>query len=127
MYTLGMNTTSPLRQKSYAFALHTTLLCKTLASDRKEYILSKQLLKSGTSVGANVEEAQQAESRKDFISKLKISAKEASESRFWIRLICDAHYVDLQEVKSLLSELNEVTALLNASIATAKRKLRSSE
>lgn len=114
---------NPLLRKSYMFALHATLFCKRLMEDKREYVLSKQLIRSGTSVGARIEEAQQAESRKDFISKISGAMKEAYESRYWIRLIRDAGYMTKEEAKEFLVEVEEVIALLGASIKTAKRNL----
>ncbi|HLD64205.1 MAG TPA: four helix bundle protein [Candidatus Peribacteraceae bacterium] len=84
---------NPLRAKSYEFALAIVNLYKRLQSDQREYVLSKQLLRSATSVGANVEEAQQAQSRRDFILKTSIAMKEAYESRYWLRLLQDGGYV----------------------------------
>ena len=123
---------SPLRQKSYAFALRTVLFCKKIVDEKKEYVMSRQLLRSATSIGANVEEAQRPESRKDFVSKLSIAMKEAYESRFWLRIIFDSSFASETERDVFLSEVDEIIRLLGSSIATAKRnadtpKLRHSE
>jgi len=88
-----MQSESPLKLKTYSFALKIVLLCKVL-TEKREYVLSKQLLKSGTSIGANIAEAQHAQSRNDFCAKLSISLKEAWESDFWIQLIHDAGYLN---------------------------------
>jgi four helix bundle protein len=80
---------NPIRQKSFAFALVTIDLYKRLQADR-EYVISKQLLRSGTSVGANVEEATAAESRRDFIHKMTLASKEARESMYWLRLLSES-------------------------------------
>jgi len=119
---MDMNTEKPLQSKSYLFALNIVALCKHLA-DQKEFVLSKQLLKSGTSIGANIEEAQHAESRKDFISKLSISLKESYESRFWIRLIHDTHPSVQKRTESLLIEINNIIPMLISSIKTSRSKL----
>ena len=112
---------SPLRTQSYEFALQIVLLCKELMSREKEYVLSKQLLRCGTSIGANIEEAQQPESRKDFISKLSIALKEAYECRFWIRILTDSSYISEGKANFLLDRLESVIRLLSKSIQTAKR------
>ncbi|MEN8927610.1 MAG: four helix bundle protein [Flavobacteriales bacterium] len=80
--------------KSYDFAVKIVKTCKYLIETTKEYILSKQLMKSGTSVGANIEEAIGGQSRKEFFAKLTISYKEARESKFWIRLLYDTEYIN---------------------------------
>lgn len=118
-----MEKESPLREKSFAFALRITLFCKKLMYEKKEYVLSKQLLRSGTSIGASIEEAQDAESKKDFISKLSISLKESKESRYWLRLIGAAHFVAKSETEELIEDVNEIISILTVSIKTAKRNL----
>ncbi|MCF7845147.1 MAG: four helix bundle protein [Kiritimatiellales bacterium] len=115
---------SPLRQKSYDFAVRTVNLCKKIMKEEKEYVLTKQLIRSGTSVGANIEEAQQASSRRDFAAKLTISLKEAYESRYWINLLNDTNYVSKEDTKNLMKDLNEVIAILLASTKTAKKNLQ---
>lgn len=99
-----------IQQKSYAFALKIVFLCRDLIEKKKEFILSKQLLKSGTSIGANVEEAQQAQSRNDFIFKLSIALKEAYESRYWLHLLRDTHYGTQEQIEPLLREVHEIIA-----------------
>ena len=76
-----------IESKSFSFAVRIVKLCRNLQSDNKEFVLSKQLLRSGTSIGANVAESQQAQSRADFISKLSIALKEAVETNYWLRLL----------------------------------------
>ena len=78
---------NPVEEKSFHFAVRIIKLCKYLQENKKEYILSKQLLRSGTSIGANIMESQQAQSRADFISKLSIALKEAVETNYWLRLL----------------------------------------
>ncbi|MSR87206.1 four helix bundle protein [Candidatus Peribacteria bacterium] len=111
----------PLQDKSYRFALRIIDVCRKLQQQR-EYVLAKQLLKSGTSIGANVQEAQLAQSRKDFISKLHISAKEAYETRYWLRLLRDSKVLEIQEAERLLLDLEEIIRLLVAIIKTSKQK-----
>ena len=83
-----------IQEKSYAFAIKIVSLYKSLIHEKKEFILSKQLLKSGTSIGANVEEAIEGQSRKDFYVKLTIAYKEARETHYWLRLLRDTGYLD---------------------------------
>ena len=82
-----------IQTKSYAFAVKIVRLHQYLSKEKKEYILSKQLLRSGTSIGANIEEAIGGQSRKDFYAKLTISYKEARETHYWIRLLTDTEYL----------------------------------
>jgi len=117
-----MGKTNPVRDKSYAFALKIIRFCKVLILG-KEYVMSKQLLKSGTSIGANIEEAQQAESKKDFISKLSIALKEAHESDYWLRLIRDSGYATNAETAHLRKEADQIISLLTSIIKSAKYNL----
>ena len=114
-----MEKNNPIREKSYAFALRIIPFCRELMA-KKEYVLSKQLLKSGTSIGANVEEALQAQSRKDFISKLSIALKESVESKYWLRLLRDSKLTTVEKTASLLADLDEIIKLLTAIIKTTK-------
>lgn len=103
---------NPVRDKSYAFALRVIRAVQHLMKHEKEFVLSKQLLRSGTSIGANVQEALQAQSKRDFIAKLSIALKEAHETEYWIRLLTDS--------ASLRSDLDEILGLLTAIIKTSK-------
>jgi four helix bundle protein len=105
-------------KKSYSFALRIVKLYKFL-SENKEFILSKQLLKSGTSVGANVTEAQEAISKKEFRNKMSISLKEAVESRYWINLLKDSEYLSEKQAESLLIDLEEIIKLLSKIVKNA--------
>ena len=111
---------NPLLDKSYAFALSIVNLCYSLQDERREYILSKQLLRSGTSVGALSEEAQQAESKAAFIHKLSIANKEAHESHYWLRLIRDSNKFDI-DVAQYLAECEELKRLLISIIKSSRR------
>lgn len=84
---------SVLKEKSYNFALRIVKLYKYIVSEKKEYVLSKQILRAGTSIGANVKEASKAQSKPDFIHKLSISQKEAFETDYWLRLLLDSEYL----------------------------------
>ena len=112
---------SILEQKSFQFAIRTVNLCKHLRSTKKEYTLSKQLLRSGTSIGANVAEAQQAQSTADFISKLNIALKEASETNYWLRLLNATKYITNTEFSSLIADCREIEKLLTCIIKSSKK------
>ena len=109
-----------LKQKSYSFALRIVRLYKHLCEQHKEYVLSKQLLRSGTSIGANIAEANQAQSKSDFVHKLSISLKEAVETEYWLNLLNDAEYLTNSQFVSLMSDCQELIRILTASIKTAK-------
>ena len=109
----------PLHKQSYHFALHAILFSKSLMKE-KEYVLSKQFLRSATSVGANIEEAQQPQSRADFISKLSIALKEATESRYWLHLIHDSGFACSDVVQPLIEQSNQIIGMLVTSIKTSK-------
>lgn len=115
---------SVLKDKSYQFALRTIKLYKYIVAEKKEYVLSKQVLRSGTSIGANVEEANQAQSKADFIHKLSISQKESFETDYWLRLLRDSEYLTETQANSLLNDCRELQKLLTASIKTAKESLK---
>ena len=114
---------SLLRDKSFAFALRIVKLNKYLIDERREFTLSKQVLRSGTSIGANIEEAVHAQSRIDFIHKLSIAQKEASETNYWLRLLKESDMLNAKLGLSLLGDCEELQRLLAASIKTAKSKL----
>ena len=109
-----------IEAKSFRFAVRVVRLCKHLRESKKEYILSKQLLRSGTSIGANVVEAQQAQSRADFISKLSIALKEAVETNYWLRLLKEADYLTDTEFSSIHADCKELEKLLTAIVKTSK-------
>lgn len=115
---------SVLKDKSYSFALRIVKLYKYIVSEKKEYVLSKQILRAGTSIGANVEEANQAQSKADFIHKLSISQKEAFETDYWLRLLRDSEYLTETQADSLLNDCRELQKLITASIKTAKENLK---
>lgn len=94
--------------KSYAFALEIINLYKFLISSPKEYVLSKQLLRAGTSIGANVNEAISSETKKDFVHKLGIALKEARETAYWINLLKDSNYISSQDFNKTISQCNEL-------------------
>lgn len=100
-----------LSEKSYEFALKIVHLCKSLASE-KEYILSKQLLKCGTSIGANVAEANGAISNPDFSAKISIAYKESLETKYWLRLLKDSEYLKEEKFKNLFESADELSKIL---------------
>ncbi len=113
-------TDSILNVKSYNFAIRIVKLAQYLQKEKAEYILSKQVLRSGTAVGALVREAEFGQSKDDFIHKLSISLKEANESAYWISLLFDTDYIDNSMYRSLSSDCSELICILVSSIKTAK-------
>jgi four helix bundle protein len=109
--------------KSYAFGVRCVKLRYFLINEKREYDLSKQLLRSGTSIGANVKEALRGQSKPDFKSKMNISLKEASESEFWIELLRDTGYIDEIEAKSLLDDCIELIKILTKIVKTVNDTL----
>ncbi len=115
-----------IQEKSYAFAVRIVKSYQHLCNERNEYVLSKQLLRSGTSIGANVEEAIGGQSDKDFFAKLSIAYKEARETHYWIRLLNDTGYFSNEERKSLLSDVNELLKIIGSIQKTLKTKFSNS-
>ena len=107
-----------ITQKSFSFAVRIVNLCKHLRSAKKEYLLSKQLLRSGTSIGANVAESQQAQSRSDFLAKLNISLKETAETKYWLSLLHATQYLTDVEFDSIYADCVEIEKLLVSIIKT---------
>ena len=118
----NMNKDNALQNKSYAFALRVIKAYKYLCDDKKEFVLSKQLLRSGTSIGANVEEANGGQSEKDFFAKISISYKEARETRYWIRLLTDSGYIAETQSVSLLTDCEELLKIIGAIQRTIRSK-----
>ncbi len=112
---------SPLQEKSKAFALQIIRVCNEVKERKREAVLTNQLLRSGTSVGANIREAFYAHGKADFIAKLQIALKECSESEYWLELLIESGYYDDW---AILEQCVEVKKLLVASINTAKNNLR---
>ena len=108
--------------KSFSFAVRIVNLYKYLTHERKEYILSKQLLRSGTSIGANISEAQRGQSKADFAAKMNIALKEASESEYWIKLLYHTSYLSEEQFNSLNHDIQELIAILMAICSTANSK-----
>jgi len=112
-----------IQKKSYAFALRIIELYEYLVKEKKEFVLSKQVLKSGTSIGANIEEAIGAQSDKDFLSKVSVAYKEARETHYWIRLLRDSHYLDSKLPETILADCEELIRIIGSINKTIKRKL----
>ncbi len=108
--------------KSYSLALRIIKLYQYLKDEQKEFVLSKQVLRSGTSIGAQVREAKFAQSRADFISKLSIALKEANETLYWLELLHDSGYIDNDAFESIYIDAKEVTAMLVSIVKTTKSR-----
>jgi four helix bundle protein len=115
-----MATDGALRTKSFAFALRVVKLYRHLCEEKREYVMSKQLLRSGTAIGALVREAEQAESRPDFVHKLAIALKEANETEYWIELLRQSDYIDDPGYASISSDIKDLLRLLTAIIKRTK-------
>ena len=111
---------SVLEDKSFQFAIKIVELNSFLREGKKEFVLSKQILRSGTSIGANVAEAQYAQSKADFVTKMHISLKEANETKYWLRLLTATKYLDNSH-QSLMDDCDELLRLLTATCKTTKQ------
>lgn len=107
-------------QKSYELAVYIIKICRHISVEKKEYVLTKQLIRSGTSVGANVSEGQYAQSRADFIHKMSVALKEANETKYWINLMRDSGIMPVPYSLELIVQCESVIKLLTASINTCK-------
>ena len=114
-----MSTDSIAKQKSMAFAKRIVHLYRYLGEEHHEFIMSKQVLRSGTSIGANIAEAVYGSSRKDFTAKLQIAEKEAAETLYWLELLNSCSYIPDKLYRSLRSDCSELLAILSASIRTS--------
>jgi four helix bundle protein len=114
---------SALKNKSYAFAIRVVKAYQFLVREAKEFVLSKQMLRSGTSIGAMVREAEYAQSSADFVSKLSIALKETNETAYWLMLLKDCGYIDEKVFTSVSADCEELLKLLTSSIKTAKQKI----
>ena len=111
-----------VKNKSFDFALRIIKLYKYLCNEKKEFVMSKQLLRSGTSIGANIREAEHAQSKADFIYKLSISLKEANETDYWLELLSKSNYINESEYFSLKNDIDEILKLLISIVKTSKKK-----
>jgi len=111
---------SILKKKSYVFAISIVRLSQLLQKEEKEFVLSRQILRSGTSIGANIREAEFAQSKADFTHKMSISLKEANETIYWIDLLKDTNYIDEKKHESLLNNCTEILKMLVSTVKTSK-------
>ena len=109
-----------IKDKSYSFALRVVKMCRYLTSEKQEYVLSKQVLRSGTSIGALVMEAEHAQSRADFVNKMNVALKEANETTYWLSLLKDSGYIDEQMFNSILPQSEELLKILISIVKTSK-------
>ncbi|MFD1630704.1 four helix bundle protein [Pseudopedobacter beijingensis] len=119
-----MNQKDILKEKSFSFAIKAVALYKYLQEEKREFIISKQFLRSGTSVGANIREAKNAQSPKDFVHKLHIAQKECDESLYWLELMSATNYIGLQEYEKVACEASEILRIIKSSILTVKQKMK---
>lgn len=111
----------PSNEKSFSFSLRIIKLFKYMHYTHKEYILSKQILRSGTAIGALIREAKYAQSKADFLNKLMIALKEANETKYWLELLNQSDYIDQKMYKSIEPDINELLKLLISSTKTVKQ------
>ncbi len=111
-----------IEKKSFAFAVRIVRLCRFLREKKKEFVISDQLLRAGTSVGANVTEAQEAFSEKDFVAKLSIARKESAESAYWIRLLFETEYLSQEQFDSIYGDAVEIRKILSSIVLTIEKK-----
>ena len=113
---------SPLHQKSYAFAVRVVNMVKYIADYHREFTITKQILRSGTAIGALVREAEFAQSPQDFTNKLSIALKESNETFYWLNILKDTDYIDDESFCSMIEDCNELIAILISSIKTTKQR-----
>lgn len=111
-----------IEKKSFEFAIAIVRACKKISQEKKEYVLTKQLLRSGTSIGANVAEAQHAQSKADFISKISIAQKEANETKYWIRLLYATQFMNKEMYDFLNAKVLELLRIISAIVKTASSR-----
>ena len=121
-----MNDDNIIKKKSFEFAVRIVNLYKLLSVEKKEFVLSKQLLRSGTSIGANVREANNAQSKADFIHKLSISQKECDETMYWLELLKETKYMSQSEFESFHKDASELLKIIRSIILTTKKIIHNS-
>ena len=112
-----------VKEKSFDFAIRIVKLYKYLMEEKKEFVLSKQVLRSGTSIGANINEAQQAQSKKDFLMKMNIALKECTETKYWIDLLSATDYINQEQKDSIIYDCIELEKLLSSIVKTTSDSL----
>ena len=111
-----------IKEKSFSFALEIVAIYKYLSFEKREFVLSKQMLRSGTSIGANIREAEHAESKADFIHKLSIALKEANETEYWLDLLYQSEYLTVSQFQNIKDQITQQLKLLTSIINTTKNK-----
>ena len=114
---------SVVYNKAFNFAIRIVNIYKDLTDKKREMVLSKQLLRAGTSIAANIREGLEGQSKKDFISKLSIALKEANESEYWIELLASTGYLDKTSTEDLMCDISEIIKLLNSILKTARKNI----
>lgn len=117
-----MKTENVIVDKSYKFALRIIKAYQYLSKEKQKYVLSKQLLRSGTAIGALVSESRFAQSKADFINKMHIALKEANETRYWLNLLCDSNFITKSMHESIFPEIEEIVCILSSIVKTSKIK-----
>jgi four helix bundle protein len=115
---------SIIKDKSFKFAIRIVKLYKYLCENKNEFVLSKQILRSGTSIGANINEALQGQSKKDFLMKMNISLKEFSETKYWLELIYATEYIDNKMMQSIFDDCIELEKILASIVKTTKNNIK---
>ncbi|ETI89124.1 MAG: hypothetical protein Q607_CBUC00182G0104 [Clostridium butyricum DORA_1] len=118
---------SLIYEKAFKFAIRIVNLYKYLCKEKNEYTLSKQVLRSGTSIGANTKEAVQASSKRDFLMKMNIALKEASETDYWLKLLKSTDYLDAKTSESIINDCKELNKMLASIVKTTKENLKVTE
>lgn len=121
-----MKSNNIILDKSFEFAIKIVNQVEQIQTEQKEYILSKQLLRSGTSIGANIREAHNAESKKDFIHKMAIAQKECDETKYWLELLYKTQYINTENYQALHSQASELLKILRSIIISSKKNLDNS-
>ncbi len=119
-----MDDNDPLKGQSYRFALRIVKLCRWLQVECSEYVLSKQLLRSGTAIGALVHEAEFAQSKSDFLNKLSVALKEANETKYWLHLLYDSEFINDKMFQSIHPDIQSLLKLLVSSTKTLKEQVK---
>ena len=114
---------SIVKEKSFDFAIRIVKLYKYLMDEKKEFVLSKQILRSGTSIGANINEAQQGQSKKDFLMKMNIALKECTETKYWIELLSATDYINQEQKESIIKDCIEMEKMLTSIVKTTSNSL----
>ena len=112
-----------VKEKSFDFAIRIVKLYKYLMDEKKEFVLSKQVLRSGTSIGANINEAQQAQRKKDFLMKMNISLKECTETKYWIELLGATDYINQEQKDSIIKDCIELEKILTSIVKTTNNQM----